>query len=166
LINKAVFLDRDGTVNHLVNGHPPWSFNNFKLFSFSSKAIKLLKKIGFKVFIVSNQPDVVDGKMDIAELLKIDNKLYSLGIDGVCNCLHRDSSKYKPGNKTIEDIINTYSVDRNSSYMVGDRDKDIIAGHKSGLKCLYVGPKVYPFSDYDLSFDSLESAVNYIKEQK
>ena len=68
VVNKAVFFDRDGVLNHLVeriNGEftAPWDVSEFDLIPGAKMAVDLVKSKGFKAFVVTNQPDVYDGNL-------------------------------------------------------------------------------------------------------
>jgi histidinol phosphatase-like enzyme len=130
----------------------PLQFDQFKLYPCARKAVTILKKLNFKIFVISDQFGV-----DISELIKMDRKLYSIGVDGVFNCIHKSC------HHTIDDIIKTYKINRDLSYMIGNDKEAIVAGYNSGLKCLYVGPDVYPFSQYDLKFCNVLAAAKYIQ---
>ena len=149
---RAIFFSRDGTLNKLVDGSEPRTLAEFKLYPFARKSVVLATKLGFKTFVVSHQPPEVDR----GDLEKMNRKFYTLGVDGVYN----DSVNH------LEAIIKTYKIDRTLSYMICDKGNDIVEGYGSGLTCLYVGAKVYPFSEYDLTFNTALEAVNYIKSKE
>ena len=150
---SAIFFDRDGTLNRLVQHQEglgePRSLAEFKLFPFARKTIVLAGRLGFKTFVVSHQPVGIDP----GDLEKMNKKLYTLGVDGVYN----NTSSH------IEDICKTYKIDRATSYMIGDKKNDIIEGSSCGLICMYVGEKIFPFSEYDLTFDTALDAVKFIQ---
>jgi D-glycero-D-manno-heptose 1,7-bisphosphate phosphatase len=141
--NKAVFLDRDGVLNHLVyhagEYTAPWSYDEFELIDGAEQAIDLFKQSGYNVFVVTNQPDVYDEKLPIRDLVAMNFHLRSIGVDRVLCSLERGSAWYKPNNGMIETLCRDRKVDRSNSYIVGDRWKDIVAGHKSKLMTVYVG---------------------------
>jgi D-glycero-D-manno-heptose 1,7-bisphosphate phosphatase len=140
---KAVFLDRDGVLNHLVyhagEYTAPWALNEFELIDGAEEAIDLFKEKGYNVFVVTNQPDVHDGKLEMVDLMHMNLILDSIGVDRVLYSLERGSAWYKPNNGMIETLCKEHKVDRSNSYIVGDRWKDIVAGHKSKLMTVYVG---------------------------
>ena len=140
---KAVFLDRDGVINHLVyhDGQytAPWSMEEFELIDGVREAIDLFKQSGYSVFVVTNQPDVYDEKLEIKDLARMNIILRMMGVDKVLCSLERGSAWYKPNNGMIETLCKENNVDRSNSYIVGDRWKDIVAGHKSKLMTIFVG---------------------------
>ena len=77
--NKAIFLDRDGVINNLVlrddKLYSPRYFQDFELYDDVKKSIQFLKRKSFHIIIISNQPDISRGYMDINELHKMDKFL-------------------------------------------------------------------------------------------
>jgi len=148
-MRKAVFLDKDGVINYLIERHDrpdghvtsPWTLEEFKqsLFPYVKDCITRLKEMNFMVFVVTNQPGVLDGNMQMIELDNICGHLEDeLGVNHVLYALKPGTELYKPNNGMIEALIRTYKIDRNKSYMVGDRWKDIVPGNKSGLTTILV----------------------------
>ena len=150
---KTVFLDRDGVINELiqrnVEDHPvqyttaPWKNDEFKFIPGAILAISKLKNMGMMVIVVTNQPDIKDGYMDMATLEKFNQKLLDVGVDDVICALDRNSPDYKPGTGMIEKMISKHNIDRKHAVLIGDRWKDIIAGYSSGIKTIYCSEHPY-----------------------
>lgn len=144
---KAIFFDRDGVINSLVKRDDgrltsPWYVNEFKFLPYVFESFKLVRDNGFKTFIVTNQPGVEDGDMKEENLYEINNMLVDwLMVDGIHCALTKNSSEYKPNNGMIEKTVSRFNIDRSKSYIIGDRWKDIVPGHNSGLTTIYVGNK-------------------------
>ena len=142
---KAVFFDRDGVLNELCNHNgcltAPWSIAEFKLVANAQLAVDIVKKKGYNTFVVTNQPDVHDGVLHHTDLAKMMQQCISIGIDDGLFALERGSAWYKPNNGMLETLIKMYKVDRSQSYIIGDRWKDIVPGHKSKLTTIFVGKK-------------------------
>ena len=144
---KAVFLDRDGVINSTISREDgritsPWTFEEFKqsLFPHVKSSIKKLKDNGFMVFVVTNQPGVLDGDMMMTELDDMCGLLEEdYQVDHVLYALKKDTNFYKPNNGMFESLIDFYKIDRKKSYLVGDRWKDIVPGNKSKLTTILVG---------------------------
>ena len=161
---KTVFLDRDGVINHLIyhNGQytAPWCFEEFELIGGVVEAIDLFKKSGYNIYVVTNQPDIYDGKLDPKDLARMHIYLKKIGVDKILHALERGSAWYKPNNGMVEYFINKYKVDRSQSYMIGDTWKDIVAGHKSYLTTIFVGEEyVYPFEHKDKQPDFIVNSA-------
>lgn len=141
---KAVFLDRDGVINYLVQHDDvftaPWNFHEFVLMPRVQESIDKLKNAGYKTLVITNQPDFLDGKLNFATLQRINSVLTDdLGIDEVYCALDRNNIGYKPDNSLIEFAIKAHGIDRSSSFLIGDRWKDIVPAHNSGLRSFFVG---------------------------
>lgn len=152
-MQKAVFLDRDGTINSDKYGYIR-SPEQFKLFDFSSKAIKMLKDSGFSVFLVTNQSGIARGFFSYDDLDKIHQKMqqtlssdnaeiddifispfHKNGIVSPFNISHRDR---KPDLGMFEKALSKYRFSIKNSFMIGDSRKDIIFGKNAGLKTILV----------------------------
>lgn len=166
MVNKAVFFDRDGVLNHLVKHGDeytaPWNINEFQFVEGAKLAVDLIKSLGYTTFVVTNQPDIYDNKLPQNHLLLMNHLLTSwLGIDEVLVAYERRSAWYKPNNGMIETFIKKYNIDRGSSYIIGDRWKDIVAGHKSKLSTIYVGQTyTYPNEHEDKQPDYIVDNVS------
>ena len=146
---KAVFLDRDGVINPLIEREnkrltSPWNVKEFNILPDVSKTLVNLRKNGFMSFIVTNQPGIADGDMTQQNL---DNIVFYMREKLCFNEIHAATDKntiyYKPNNGTLERFINQYDVIREKSFMIGDRWKDIVPGHNSGLTTILVGNTEY-----------------------
>jgi D-glycero-D-manno-heptose 1,7-bisphosphate phosphatase len=143
--NKAVFFDKDGVLNKLVWHKEkqaftaPWNLDEFTILPETKQVVQRCKDNNFLRLCVTNQPDVHDGWLSISDLDSMMSEIYKLGFDDIGIALERDSIYYKPNNGIIEYFVSAYDVDRKSSYMVGDSWKDIVCGHRSQLKTIYIG---------------------------
>lgn len=168
---KAVFLDRDGVINKAVvidnKPYPPTCIQEMEILPGVKDGILLLRKNGFLVFIVTNQPDVARGKTPIEKVQEINNFLEKeLCIDEVYCCYHDgkegcDCRKPKPG--MILDTQKKWNIDLSRSFMIGDRWRDIEAGKSAGLTTilidyLYDEKRVEP----DFTCYNFKEAVSYI----
>jgi D-glycero-D-manno-heptose 1,7-bisphosphate phosphatase len=137
------------------------------------KSINLLKKAGLPVIIITNQPDVSKGLMKYSSLQLINNQIKRLtGIDRIYSCIHLDRHECecrKPKIGMIRSAANDFNLDLKSSFLVGDRWKDIEAGQLAGCKCFFIDygynekKPVLPFTKVN---SLLEAAVLILKEVK
>jgi histidinol-phosphate phosphatase family protein len=165
ILNKAVFLDRDGVINRYDS--PVNKPEDLELYSWTTKAIKRLNKKGYKVFVVTNQGGIECGYFSEADLSEIHQHLVTTlkeedaHIDDIEYCPHFNSEcecrKPKPG--MIMKLADKYDINLGNSFMVGDRNSDIEAGNKAGCRTIKLGSK-YPAADY--SVENLEDAVEII----
>ena len=144
--NRAVFLDRDGVLNraYVKNGrpYPPMSLSELEILPGVSESLQALHGAGFKLIVVTNQPDVARGSVEKKVVEEINNYLlHKLSIDEFKTCYHDDANacscrKPKPG--ALIEAAHQYSIDLYSSYMVGDRWRDIEAGQNAGCKTIFI----------------------------
>lgn len=151
-MKRAVFLDRDGTINQDV-GYPR-SFQELSVFPESVAAIRQLNQAGLLVIILTNQSGVGRGFLTEERLRSIHQQLQAFfwengaRIDGVYYCPHwRESSdpRYgvacdcrKPGTGMAIRAARDFDVDLNRSFMVGDKLEDVLCGHRIGAKSILV----------------------------
>lgn len=169
----AVFLDRDGVLIRAVirNGrpYPPDSIDDLNLLEGVYEAISALSKQGFLLLVVTNQPDVARGKQKREVVDAMHKKLAEiLPLDGFYVCFHDDADeckcrKPKPG--LLLRAAEEHGVSLQSSYMIGDRWRDIEAGQRAGCKTAWIdcdyaerGPSDRP----DAVVKSLQEAAAWI----
>lgn len=169
---KGVFLDRDGVINRSAvhNGKPyaPRLLSEFRLLPGVTEAVSRLKKAGFIVIVVTNQPDVGHGLIDRDTIEAMHNKLKtSVPVDDILMCPHRqdagcDCRKPKPG--LILDAMRRWSIAPAGSYMVGDRWNDVVAGKAAGLYTIFLdrGYSEDLTTPPDLTVRSLREAAHSI----
>ncbi len=171
-LNRAVFLDRDGVLNRakVRNGKPyaPRSLRDFRLLPNAGAAVGRLKDAGFLVIVVTNQPDIGNGLVDPAEVEAMNARLTDrVPVDGLMMCPHRQDEgcacrKPRPG--MILEAARKWSIDLGASYLIGDRESDIVAGRTAGCSTILVdrrhgeGCRIAP----DARAPSLAAAVNGI----
>ncbi|CAM2067457.1 D,D-heptose 1,7-bisphosphate phosphatase [Sulfidibacter corallicola] len=145
-MNRAIFLDRDGVLNRaFVRGgksYPPDRVVDFELLDGVAQACRDLKRAGFLLVVVTNQPDVATGKQSRENVEAMHKKLRGLvPLDDILACFHTDADnclcrKPKPG--MLNEAARRHGIDLTRSFMVGDRWKDIEAGQKAGCRCFFV----------------------------
>jgi D-glycero-D-manno-heptose 1,7-bisphosphate phosphatase len=152
MTERAVFLDRDGVVNRavVVDGrpYPPASLEQLELLPGVPDAIASFRKSGFRVIVVTNQPDVGTGRQarEVVQAMH-DSLRECLTLDDIYACYHTDQHacacrKPKPG--MLLDAAQKWAVQLQESFMVGDRWRDIEAGHRAGCKTILVqGEEAY-----------------------
>ena len=135
--NKVVFLDRDGVLNstRVENGKPyaPTHYNDFHLFEETLPATVALKKAGFLLVVVTNQPDVGNGITDCSEVKKMNEHLIEvLPIDKVKVCFHSqadDCHCRKPRPGLLLETIKEYNIDPRDLFFELGRQK-VVAGQE------------------------------------
>ena len=176
MVNKefcpAVFLDRDGVIcrSFVRNGKPfaPRKLEDFKLMPNSHHSVKRLKQKGFKVIVVTNQPDIGNGMVTLDVIKAMHQKLLDkTKVDDVFVCTHRQDEacecrKPKPG--MLFTASKKHGIDLSKSIMVGDRASDIEAGKRAGCKTIFIDrhyAEPRPLNP-NATLPSLQKAVNFI----
>jgi D-glycero-D-manno-heptose 1,7-bisphosphate phosphatase len=145
-LSRAVFLDRDGVINRswVRDGKPyaPTSLAEFEILPGVVEAIAALKKAGFRVIVVTNQPDVAAGKVSRAGVEAMNEQVReTCRVDDVRVCYHAEADGCacrKPGPGLLVDAARDWGVDLRRSYMVGDRWRDIGAGQAAGCRTVLI----------------------------
>ncbi len=144
--NKAIFLDRDGVLNKVVlkDGipHPPQTIEEFEILPMVKEALTDLKSANYMLVVVTNQPDVARGNQSLKVVDEMHRLLLeALPLDLVKVCIHQDKDlcqcrKPKPG--MLLQAAEELGIDLKSSYMIGDRWRDIDAGLAAGCKTVWI----------------------------
>jgi D-glycero-D-manno-heptose 1,7-bisphosphate phosphatase len=144
-MKRAIFLDRDGVLNQAIvregKPYPPDSVAELQLVP-GIEDLERLKKLGFLLIVVTNQPDVARGKQSRAAVEGIHQFLgVRLPIDIFETCYHDDVDnclcrKPKPG--LLTQAADEYGIDLSGSYMVGDRWRDVDAGAAAGCRTIWI----------------------------
>ena len=150
---KAVFLDRDGTINIDVNGYVN-NPHDFELYPFAAEAISIINKLNFFVFVVTNQSGIARGYYSFEDLDEIHMKMKEslkdkdAEIDEIFFSPYHIKGKIEPYNMFHEDrkpnigmfkkAQKKYRFDIKNSYMIGDKYTDIAFGKRAGLITILV----------------------------
>nr|WP_294493419.1 D-glycero-beta-D-manno-heptose 1,7-bisphosphate 7-phosphatase [uncultured Anaerosporobacter sp.] len=149
---KAIFLDRDGTINKYIGFlHKT---DEFELLLGVTDAIKKINESGYLAIVVTNQPVIARGEVSLTELQEIHNKMEMLlGIEGayldaIYYCPHHPHNGYegerieykincecrKPKPGMLFKAAKDFNIDLTQSWMVGDGENDVKAGSAAGCK--------------------------------
>lgn len=154
---KAIFLDRDGTINKYVGFLK--NIDDFELIDGVAPAIRKINESGYLAIVVTNQPVIARGEVSFEKLEEIHNKMETLlgkegaYLDAIYYCPHHPHKGYegerpelkidcncrkpKPGMllKAAED----FNIDLSQSWMIGDGENDVRAGINAGCKTVLLG---------------------------
>jgi len=170
---RAVFLDRDGVLNRAMvrdgKPYPPASLAELEIVEGAAAALARLKALGFLLFVVTNQPDVARGTQTLEAVQAIhDTMRQTLPLDEFLICPHDDGDGCqcrKPAPGLVIEAQQRYGIDLSRSFLVGDRWRDIDAGHAAGCRTVWLdrnyrerGPSAPP----DARVESLPDAVDWI----
>jgi D-glycero-D-manno-heptose 1,7-bisphosphate phosphatase len=145
-MRRAVFLDRDGVINRAVvragRPYPPASVEEMLFLPRAAEAIERLRGAGFRLIVVTNQPDVATGVQEREAVEAINDCIRrTTMVDDIKVCYHADEDncacrKPKPG--MLVEAAREWSLDLAQSFMVGDRWRDIVAGQAAGCKTILI----------------------------
>ena len=153
---RAIFLDRDGTIN--VSKGFISKADDFELIPGTIEAIKAINKSGALAIVITNQPVIARGECSFEELHNIHNKLKTLlgekgaFVDDIFYCPHHPDKGFegevpelkfdcecrKPKTGMIEEAVKKYNIDLSKSYMVGDSTMDLETARNAGIKSVLV----------------------------
>lgn len=145
---KAIFLDRDGTINEEMGyiNH----IDRFRIFDFVPESLRLFKQLGFKIIVITNQSGVARGYFtesllnEVHEILREKMRAEKAEIDDIFYCPHHptegeppyrmvcDCRKPKPG--MVLQAAAKYDLDLSLSFLIGDRYKDILFAKNLGIR--------------------------------
>lgn len=153
---KAIFLDRDGTIN-AYKGFLT-HLEDFELLPGVAEAIRKINKSGYLCIVVSNQPVIARGDCSFDDLKAIHDKMETLlgkegaFVDAIYYCPHHpdkgfegerveykidcDCRKPKPG--LFFQAAKDWNINLHESYMIGDSERDVVAGNSAGCKQSYL----------------------------
>ena len=183
---SAVFLDRDGTLNHEV-GHLN-RVDQLQLIDGAGDAVRRLNRAGTLAVVVTNQPVLARGELSARGLAEIHARLEALlgsqgaYLDRIYHCPHHPDRGFagevsalkiecdcrKPAAGMIDAACRDLAIDRRLSWMVGDHGADVEAGRRAGLKTILLpirhGEDLTPEAAPDYVMTDLAEAVEWILE--
>lgn len=176
MTRAAVFLDRDGVVNRAMvregKPYPPASLEELEILPGVPESLAALKAAGYRLIVVTNQPDVARGTTPKALVDSMNDWLKSeLPLDAVLTCFHDtvdqcDCRKPKPG--LLMGAARDLHIDLSISFMVGDRWRDVEAGQHAGCKTFFIdyGYDEKQPESYDFRVESLREAGQIILKMR
>jgi D-glycero-D-manno-heptose 1,7-bisphosphate phosphatase len=169
---SAVFLDRDGVlVESTVRDGVPQSarsLEEMQVLPGVARACERLRAAGFVLIVVTNQPDVARGTLSAEAVAEMHHELRQrLPVDDIAVCLHDDADgcdcrKPQPG--LLLAAAERWRIDLATSFLVGDRWRDVEAAHRAGCRAILVdrGYAETIASEPDVTVRNLEEAAEWI----
>ena len=174
---RAIFLDRDGTLNKEVGFLR--NIDDMELLPGVAEAVRKINESGYLAIVVTNQPVIARGEVTVPQLSEIHNKLETLlgnegaYLDAIYYCPHHPDKGFegeipelkvvcdcrKPGPGMLLKAAKDYNIDLSSSWMVGDSSRDVGAGAAAGCKAALIGDGSF---GQDMEVESLKEAVEKI----
>lgn len=161
-MNRALFLDRDGTILKEIEGETPETLGyltnvkQVELIEGAAEALSLARSMGFKNIIITNQSAIARGMLREKELDNIHNRMYELlkeqnpsaliddlfyspfFKEGIIEKFAIESPSRKPDIGMIIDAQRKHNIDLKSSYIIGDSYTDMLCGINAGIKNILV----------------------------
>ena len=179
---KAIFLDRDGTINKYVGFLR--NIDDFELLPDVVQTIKLIHQNNYLAIVITNQPVIARGEVTYKELDEIHNKMETLlgmegaYLDGIYFCPHHPDSGFdgeikelkfdcecrKPKPGMIFKAANDFNIDLTKSWFIGDGDNDIECGINANIKTCLInnkGSKAKPNIICDNLLDAVNKIIHY-----
>ena len=149
-MNRALFLDRDGTIIEDCGYMSDPAL--VRLIPGAADALAALAMEGWKLIIVSNQSGVGRGLIGLQQMEAVHNRFLELMRSHrvpitdsfFCNHAPEDACKCrKPAAFLLERAADTYSIDLRASWMIGDREADILCGRNAGCSTIWLHNDVF-----------------------
>lgn len=169
--NKAVFLDRDGTLNvdyGYVHKKEDWKWIDGVI-----PTLKVLQQKGYLLIIITNQSGIGRGyyneedALSLFQYMKEDLKKYGVEIAKIYYCPHfqEDCTCRKPKLGLFYQAIHEFNIDPSGSYAVGDKLRDLEICHKEAIQGFYIGSKIEKTGNWDhiIRCPKIEDILTYIK---
>lgn len=180
---KAIFLDRDGTINRYIGFLK--DINNFELLSGVAEAVKIINAKGYLAIVVTNQPVIARGDITELQLNEIHRKMETLlGLEGayldaIYYCPHHPDKGFegevselkiqcacrKPEPGMILQAAQEFNIDLSKSWMIGDGENDIKAGKAAGCSTALISGENISLGQ-DITEPSLLGCIQHIFDQK
>lgn len=146
-MKKAVFLDRDGVIN-IDRGDYTFRLEDFEFVSgIFDDCLQLVEK-GYALIVITNQAGIAKGLYtheQVDELHQFMSRQFAakgVPLTEIYYCPHHESSSLclcrKPGSLLLEKALARFELDAASSYFIGDRDRDVVAGNGAGVTAILV----------------------------
>jgi D-glycero-D-manno-heptose 1,7-bisphosphate phosphatase len=157
-MNKCVFLDRDGVLNQDTDGYL-YRPEDLVIPDGTVEALRKLKEAGYLLIVVTNQAGIAKGlysREDVWKCHQFFQEQCGHLLDDLYFCPHHPdyttaSLLRKPDSLMLEKAMAKHRIDRNRSWMIGDRERDVLAGGKAGVRTIRIAhqsPEATPLGEH------------------
>ena len=168
LKTKCVFLDRDGVLNEDCTNYT-YDLKELIILEGVPEALQMLKKAGYLLIVVTNQAGIAKGLYKAENVYAIHEAMQQASGNALDDIYfspyHPEYSgaslSRKPGSLMLEKAMAKYDIDPEQSWMIGDRDRDVEAGKKAGVRTIQSVPEKEN-SEGDYAAASLLEAAHII----
>lgn len=177
-MNKAIFLDRDGTINEDNCGYIH-KIEDLKFIQYAVEGLRIMQDAGYELIIVANQAGIAKGiyseKDYFAFRKEMHKKLRKQGVliseeyfcphscEGIVEKYKIDCNCRKPKTGMLERAEKDFNLDLKKCWMIGDKDSDILAGKNAGCRTIHVltgEHSLVPYADFRAT--NLIEASDYV----
>jgi D-glycero-D-manno-heptose 1,7-bisphosphate phosphatase len=153
-VNKCIFLDRDGVINKDYVDYV-YAADKLEILSGVVETLKAFKEAGYLLIIITNQSGISKGIYTREQM----HETHRLIQEACGHCIEQfyyapghpsfsESLSRKPGSLLFEKAMAKYKVDPSRSWMIGDKDRDLIPAKKLGIRTIQVDYNDSPTADY------------------
>lgn len=164
-MNKCIFLDRDGVINVDYVDYV-YDLEKFEFIEGVPEALKKFKEAGYLLIIITNQSGIVKGIYKESDVMTVHNHIQAETnnvLDDIYYAPYHEnwtkSLTRKPGSLMLEKAIAKYNIDISESWMIGDKERDLIPAKKLGMK---TGIVINECDFADVKAENLIAAANQI----
>ncbi|RZL54296.1 MAG: HAD family hydrolase [Pedobacter sp.] len=161
--NKAIFLDRDGVLNHEINDYICRK-EDFEVLEYQIPPLKKFYDEGYLLIVITNQGGIAlsryteDGLAEMHQILFDTYKKQGVEFAAAYHCPHHPTVNdpclcRKPGSGMLLDAIAKYNIDPNLSVMIGDKPRDVEAANGAGVKGILIEP------DEQIDYDKVKEVL-------
>lgn len=161
--NKAIFLDRDGVLNHEIYDYI-CRLEDFEVLEYQIPVLKQFYDEGYMLIVITNQGGIAKERYteetlaEMHDILKAKFAEKGAKIQHAYHCPHHpsisgDCDCRKPKSGMILEAIHTYDIDPTLSVMIGDKPRDVEAAEGAGVKGILIEP------DEQLNYDSIKKVL-------
>ena len=166
-----MFLDRDGVLAEAIvradgKSYAPTKVEDFALVPGAGAQVQRLRDAGFLCIVFTNQPELANGELLRADLDTMHQQLAAaVPLDDIYVCPHDKSEGcpcHKPATAMLDDAAARWGVDLATSYVVGDRWRDVDAGRNAGCYSILIDRPYSAASQADARVATLAEAVDTV----
>ncbi len=170
MVNRALFLDRDGVLNKYFPNNYTKNINELLVFNYVFEILKYYKRKGFKLIVITNQAGINKGIVNYKDFILMSKYLiYHLSLDAIYFCPHKEEDNClcrKPKNLLLKKAIERFNIDPKLSYFIGDSYRDLLVAKSLDMKFILVlsgQTKIKDIDHWECKPDYIIKSLKYLK---